>query len=103
MLRVRRGPQVGVGGLDYVGQVLGAVVALRRNLDRLVVPLAELGPTKHAEVDGPPVRDIANGVDDLAHADLLEVLPVDQHLLAAGVDVHHGSVVGRDQGPARPL
>lgn len=66
MIRVGRGPQVGVGSLDNVGQVLGPVVALWRDLNRLVVPLAELSPTKHAEVDGPPVRDIADGVDDLS-------------------------------------
>lgn len=103
VIRVGGGPHIHVGRLDHVGKVLGAVVALGRDLDRLVVPLAELCPAKHAEVDGPAVRGVADGVDDLPHADLLEVLPVEQHLLAARANVHHGGVVGRDQCPAGPL
>lgn len=98
-----RGPQVGVGSLNHVGQVLGPIVALWRDLDRLVVSLAEFRSAQHAEVNGPAMRNVADGVDDLALADLLEVLQVEQYLLAAGVDVHHGGVVGGHQGPASVL
>lgn len=100
---VGSGSQVGVGRLDHVGKVLGQVVAKRRDLDRRAVPLAEVRATQHAEVDGLPVWDIADGVYDLAHVGLLEVLPVDQHLLAAGVNVHDSGMVGRDDYSAGSL
>lgn len=103
VIGVGRGSQAGVGRLDHIGKVLGPVVTQRRDFDRLVVPLAELRSTQHAEVNGPAMRDVADCVHDLANADLLDVLPVDQHLLTAGVDVHDGGVVGRYQGPAGAL
>src|SRR5690606_17794068 len=103
VIRVGGGVQAHVGRFDHVGQALGAVVTLGSDLDRLMTEIPVFRAAEHAAVDGPAVRDVADGVDDLPHADLLEVLPVDQHLLAAGVDVHHGGVVGRDQGPASPL
>lgn len=93
MIRVGCCPQVCVGRLDHLSEVLGPVVTLGRDLSRFVVPLAELRTTQHAEVDGPAVRDIAHGVNDLSDADLLEVLPIDQHLLATWIDVHHGGMV----------
>lgn len=95
--------QVGVGSFDHVGQVRGQVVALRDDLYRFAVLFAVRFLAHHAEVDDPAMRNVAHGVDDLAHADQFEVLPVDQHLLAAGVDVHHGGMVGPDQRPTGPL
>lgn len=103
MERVGLSPQIGVGGVDYIDHVLSPVVALRRDLNRLVVPFAERSSAQDAQVDRPAVRHIADGVDDLAHADLLEFLPVEQHLLAAGVDVHHWRVGGLYHSPAGAL
>lgn len=60
----------------------------------LVISCSEVVAAQDAEVDGPPVREVAYGVDDLAHADLLKVLPVQQHLLAARIDIDHGCVIG---------
>lgn len=96
-------PQVGVGRLDYVDQVLGPIVTQRRDLNRLVVTLTELRPAQHAEVDGPAMWDVAHCVDDLAAADLFAGLPVDQALLTAGVDVHNGGVARANQRSACPL
>lgn len=83
--------------------MLGLLVTLRRYFNRLAVKHTDVVLAKDAEINGHWCEYVAYGVDHLTHADLLEILLADQSLLAAGVDVHHSSVVGRHQGPACAL